>query len=138
MQRARNLRWRVGLWEKDAALWKQLLNVLKFQPRSDDDLNRGPTVAHRMSEFDPVHRARHVDIGEHHPDIVSILQDTYRLISIFCPDSFKSSVRDQVQGVHKHEGFVFDDKHNEAFLLFHSRASAYRVLRLIPEPTSTL
>src|SRR5580693_9567905 len=85
MQRGRNLRWRVGLRKENPALWQQLRRVHQTQSRSDDDLNRGPTVAHRMSEFDAVHRARHVDIGEHHPDVASIFQDTYCLISIFCP-----------------------------------------------------
>ena len=38
--------------------------------------------------------------------------------AFFAPNGFESGVRNQIQGVHKHHRFIFDDE-DEAFLLFH-------------------
>ena len=37
-------------------------------------------MPHGVRKFDPVHRARHVHIGEHYSDVVSALQDPDRFV----------------------------------------------------------
>ena len=54
----------IRLRDKLAALW-QKLQLAPTEPRCDDDFNRRPSSPDGLREFDPVHRSRHVDVGEH-------------------------------------------------------------------------
>ena len=59
--------------------------------------------------------------------LMSFLLSKIRIASsaFFAPIASNPALRNQVQGVHKHQRFVFDDQDNGAFLLFHFCASAY-------------
>jgi hypothetical protein len=65
----------IRLRDKLAALW-QKLQFAPAESRCRNDPDRRPSTAHRLRKFDPIHRSRHVNVGEHDFDIVPALQDT--------------------------------------------------------------
>jgi len=52
------------------------IDVCQFQlPGYQDDLDRRPALMHRMREFQTIHTARHLDIGDKQGDIRTRLED---------------------------------------------------------------
>lgn len=59
----------------ELALRRHLLGAGFFFSRGDDDFDRRPSPADCGGEFQPVHRSRHIDIGDDDPNIVARFQD---------------------------------------------------------------
>jgi hypothetical protein len=76
-----NLNRIVGFQKETAAFWKILVRR-QFMSRSYDYVDRRPSMADGVGEFETVHRARHLNIGEHHLDISTTLQYPHRLVRI--------------------------------------------------------
>jgi len=57
----------VGLGEK----WnvrRQIARPVYPSARCDNDLDRRPSIANKRGKFQPIYCARHIDVGEDHPD----------------------------------------------------------------------
>src|SRR5277367_3647423 len=91
-----NLRASIRFRNENAPV-RQLLCGPKIR-RRDDDLDRGPTVAHSVSEL-AVHRAWHIDINEYHSDIFSPFQNSYRVVRVSSRNSLKSSFVNQCDSI---------------------------------------
>ena len=75
-----------------------------------NDLDRRPAVADEPGKLQPVHRTRHLDIGEDDADIGTALKDRDGFIGIGRLNDFKSGVLDRLGGIQPQQEFVFDNQ----------------------------
>jgi len=104
-------RYLVRLSEEATVRWK--LGWLEpLFARNDQDLDRGPAVAHRMGQLQPVHAAGHVDVREKHSDIGTRFQQDNRFVRIPGLDRNEPGLLDDFDGKHSQHGFIFHDKYD--------------------------
>src|SRR5580704_12445143 len=72
-------------------------------------------MADGMSEFETIHRARHVNIREHHPDVAAALQYPYSLIGACSFYDLKARIFDDSYGAHANQRFIFDNENRRYF-----------------------
>ena len=98
----------VGLCQKPPAL-RQILFPDIHKARGRDDLDRRPAAADGAGKLQPVHRTRHLDIGEDDVNIGSGFEDRYSLVAIACLDDFKPGILNHLGRIHPQQEFVFDN-----------------------------
>jgi hypothetical protein len=78
--------------------------------RNNQNLDRRPTVAHGMRQFQPIHTAGHLDIREKQSDISPRFQEHNRLVRI--PGLYRKEPRflDHFYGKHAEQRFVLDNE----------------------------
>src|ERR1700677_2172689 len=116
----------IGFPDKPAALWQEL-QLAAADPRCDDDFNRWPSMAHCLREFDPIHRSRHVNVGEHNSDIVPVFQDANRFVRVRRPEGLKPRVANHVDREHKDKRLVLNRENHPSTGTF--QCNAFRVAR---------
>lgn len=82
--------------------------------------DRRPPIVYVMGELDAVHRARHLNIGEHQIDIVSRFKDADCLVRIACLQRFLSRRYHQIDRTHPNDRAVFDDQDDRLAIFHHS------------------
>jgi hypothetical protein len=64
-----------------------------------------------MSEFETIHRPRHVNIRKHQSDVATALQYPYGLVSARSFYDLKACILDNFHGAYTNQWFIFNDKH---------------------------
>ena len=85
-QRRDHLRTTVGLWQEHTAGW-QIIGARHHLARCRNDFNRRPAVPDKVGELQPVHRTRHLNIGEDDVNIETGAKNCDGFIGIGCPSS---------------------------------------------------
>src|SRR2546423_8318459 len=67
-----------------------------------------------MGKLEPVHRSRHMDVGEYQANVASLLEDRNGLIRVGCLDDIKAGGFDRLDGVHSDQRFVLDNEHDRS------------------------
>ena len=80
--------------------------------RHNQDLDRGPAVAHRMGQFQPVHAAGHVDVGEKQGDIGPRFQQDNRFVGVLGLNRNEPGFLDDFDGKHPQQRFILHHKDN--------------------------
>jgi len=93
-----------------AAIRREIGELRLLFARNNQDLDRGPAVAHRMGQFQPVHAAGHVDIREKQSDISTRFQQDNRLVRIAGLDRGESRFLDDFDGKYPKQRFILHDK----------------------------
>jgi hypothetical protein len=101
MESLRCLTGAITLRDKPAAVW-QSLQLSPAESRRHDDPDRRPSSSHCLREFDPIHRSRRVDVGEHNSDAVPAFRDTDGFVRVRGPERLKSRVERLVLGREHH------------------------------------
>jgi hypothetical protein len=99
----------VGLSEK-ATVRREIGGLKALLARHNQYLDRGPAVAHGMGQFQPVHTAGHIDVGEKQRDIGPRFQQDNRFVGI--PGLYRDKPRflDDFDGKHPQQRFILHDK----------------------------
>jgi hypothetical protein len=71
----------IWLWQEHAAI-RQIVVADHDPTRGRHDLDRRPAVPNEPGQLQPVHRSRHLDIGEDDVDIWTLFQDGDGLVGI--------------------------------------------------------
>src|SRR5580693_3810807 len=116
----------IRLRDKLAALW-QKLQLARTESRRHDDPDRRPSPAHCLRKFDPIHRSRHVNVGEHNSDIVPAFQDPDGFFRVRRPERLKSRVANHVDRKHQDKRLVLNREHHRSTERF--QRNAFRVPR---------
>jgi hypothetical protein len=82
---------RIGLRKELRVGWQIRIIQTGFA-RDDYDLDRWPPMPDGMSEFQPIHSSRHIDVSEYQGDIRSTFQCLDGLIRISRLDGNKPSI----------------------------------------------
>jgi hypothetical protein len=82
-QRRDHLRTTVGLWQEHTAGW-QIIGARHHLARCRNDFNRRPAVPDKVGELQPVHRTRHLNIGEDDVNIETGAKNCDGFIGIGC------------------------------------------------------
>ena len=117
MEDVRYLTGAIRLRDKPAAVW-QNLQLAPAESRRHDDPDRRPPSPHCLREFDPIHRSRHVNVGEHNSDVVPAFQDTDGFVRVRRPERLKSRVSDHVDREHQDKRLVLDREHHRSMRSF--------------------
>jgi hypothetical protein len=67
---------------KKAAACRQAAFLEDGVARREDEFDRGPALADMVGQFDAVHRARHLDVGEDEVDVGAGFEDADRLVGV--------------------------------------------------------
>jgi hypothetical protein len=100
---------RVRLSDK-ATVRREIGGLRLLFSRRNQDLDRGPAVAHRMGQFQPVHAAGHVDVRENKGDIGTRFQQDNRFVRIAGLDRSESRFFDNLDGKYPQQRFILHDK----------------------------
>jgi hypothetical protein len=73
-------------------------------------------MPHGTGQLKTVHRTRHLNVGEYHPDIVATLKDLNCFIGVSSLKDLEARVFSNLNGVQANEGFIVDDKNRWSFL----------------------
>ena len=65
---------------------------------------------HRVGELQPVHAARHLDVGKQQRDVRARFENGKRLVGVDGFDRREAGILDDVDGAHAQHHLVFDDK----------------------------
>ena len=107
---------------------------VRFAGRYDESYRR-PTVPHNMGQSEPVHRARHLHIGEDCLNVIATLQHPDGFIGIRSGNGFKPGLFDDCHGVQPCQSLVLD--HEDDYPVAGNRsahlAPALPTLRRLPE-----
>src|SRR6185437_8556067 len=93
---------RIRLRQEDTA-GGQIVVSDPYKTRRCDDLDRWPTVADEPGEHPPVHRTRHLDVGEDDVSIGPRREDRYGFVGVGSLNDFKAGVFDHVGGIHSQQ-----------------------------------
>ena len=64
-----------------------------------------------MSEFEPIHRPWHIDVGEHNPYVFTCLQNDDCFVGVGCFNSRVTCTFDKVDRVQSAQKFVLNHQH---------------------------
>ena len=64
------------------------------------------------SELEAVQPTGHVDVREHHADVVALVEDQNRVIGAGRLDHLKAGVLENIHGEHTNEGFILDHEND--------------------------
>jgi hypothetical protein len=77
---------------------------------NQDDLDSGPAVVHRVGQFQAVHAAGHLNVGEEQRYVRTGLQNGDGFIGVDSLNRTKPRILHNVNGTHAQNHLVFDDK----------------------------
>ena len=80
--------------------------------RDQQNLDWGPAVADRMSQFQPVHAPGHIYVREQQEDIRMGFQQDSRFVRISGLERYESCFLDDFGGKHPQQRFILHDKHD--------------------------
>ena len=69
-----------------------------------------PAAVRGMGQLQPVHAARHLDIGEQQGDVVAQFEDLNGFVGADGLDRHEPGILDDVDGAHPQDHLVFDDQ----------------------------
>jgi len=72
-----------------------------------------------VSELEPIHNSRHIDVGKYQCDVYSTFKNCNGLVSVSCLDRNKSRIFYNLNGEQPEKPVVLDHQHNRR-LLIHS------------------
>ena len=78
----------------------------------DYDLDRWPPTPHGVSEFEPIHSSRHIDVSKYQRDVYSTFKYYNGLVSVSCLDRNKSRIFYNLNGEQPEKPVVLDDQDN--------------------------
>jgi Phasin protein len=115
--RRENAVWGIGLRQKLTVRW-HLLPPRRILSGGNDNLNRRPAVLYRHSQPKPVHRARHVNVGDDNSDVVSGLEDLNCLIGIGCRNYLIAGVFQASKGLQDYNNKFLEFAHTNSNAAF--------------------
>jgi len=77
--------------------------------------NRWPSIPYNREETKAIHRARHLDIGEHHRYVGTFFQKGNGFIGIGRFDRLEAHVANHVGGVHTNQLVILDNQYHSLF-----------------------
>ena len=86
---------------------------------NQDDLDAGPAVVHGVGQFQAVHAARHLNVGEQQRNVRAGLQNRHRLVGIDRFDGVETGILHDIDGAHPQHHFVLDDEDVRHFCRIH-------------------
>ncbi len=84
--------------------------------RGYDDLNGRPPIPDRRSEVQSIHRAWHVYIRDHDPDVRVHIYERDGIVSGRCVVNSEALVLQKRRDIHPNRDFVLHDKNSDSIL----------------------
>jgi hypothetical protein len=96
--------------------------------RSHNYPDRRPPISDGMSEFQPIHRAGHVNVGKYNPDIPAALKYPYCFVGIGSFNDLEAGILDRSDGAQANQRFIFNDEDDWRFAHFSPSTPTHAVI----------